>query len=311
MLLSDVIERVNFNVATQMDLSGKAVGSLFTNRQIIMNLKTALDKYASHTRAIEGLYSFPLDSSNLATINEPPLALRSRSYRFAVMYIGGVAFPLALHDLNDTYGNFPVQTQGLPTWGLAWQKMIYMFPQSGYTNNSTILSNDIGASDTTINVANAKSFPVKNGRFSVGNETIFYGSRTDTQFKNCIRGSEGTTAANHSNGNAVKENNVWIYYYKRHFEITVDSSDNISTADLAKEMEVYDEHLEIIIDYCSYKLLSKVDAQRAASYMNNFDKWLDNARDDIDAGRQDISQVGEIRSKYWFENNSPFGMGGY
>ena len=307
MILQDVLDRINFATATQFDLTGKSVNSLFTNSQIIMNLKTALDKYASTTRGIEGLYSFPLDSTNLAVISEPPLALRSRAYRFVVVYIGGVAWPININGLNDTYGNFPVQTQGLPTWGMVWQKMLYMFPQSGYVGNITTLVNPVGLTDTTITVASANNFPVKNGRISIGNETIFYGSRDDNNFYYCVRGSENTTPAAYTAGVQVNENNVWIYYHKLHWEVTVNSDDSIDDTYLNQDMEVYDEHLENVIDYCTYKLLKKVDMDRAKEYKANFEEWLEEAKLEIESGRQDVSQVSEIGTRYWFERQSPFG----
>ena len=50
--------------------------------------------------------------------------------------------------------------------------------------------------------------------------------------------------------------------------------DTIKEEVLSKKMLIVDEHIEIICDYASYKLLSKVDAERASYYKVNFDEWL-------------------------------------
>lgn len=52
----------------------------------------------------------------------------------------------------------------------------------------TELSSDINDSVTTITVSSTKGFPDK-GYIQIENEIIYYGSKTETQFKDCVRGT--------------------------------------------------------------------------------------------------------------------------
>ena len=71
-------------------------------------------------------------------------------------------------------------------------------------------------------------------------------------------------------------------------------------------MLIPDEHIEIICDYASYKLLSKVDAQRASYYKINFDEWLRQAKRDIIKGRSRVQKTGWIREPYQFEQEAAY-----
>jgi hypothetical protein len=189
--------------------------------------------------------------------------------------------------------------------------MVYLFPQSGYNAQQTTLVQPVGLTDTTIYTANAAGFPMRNGRISIDQETVFYGSRDNVNFYNCVRGSENTTPVTHLSGATVNENNVWLYYYKLPFLIPVNADDSISSQYLNMSMEVYDEHLESIIDYTTYKLLKKIDIERANEFKTDFTAWLQEAKDEIDAGRQDMMQNSDIRSQYYFENTRAYNYGMY
>ena len=52
---------------------------------------------------------------------------------------------------------------------------------------STLLSATISASDTTISVDSTIGFPEKNGYISIDDEIIFYRTKTQTQFVDCVR----------------------------------------------------------------------------------------------------------------------------
>ena len=47
------------------------------------------------------------------------------------------------------------------------------------------LTADISATDTTITVSDAQSFPKKNGYVRIGDEIIFYATRTGTELQEC------------------------------------------------------------------------------------------------------------------------------
>jgi len=89
-------------------------------------------------------------------------------------------------------------------------------------------------SDTTITLVDASSFPSKNGYVRIGDEIIFYATRTDTQLLDCSRGVSGnttlgdlysssnfvsTTAALHPAGATVYNvSNLFLYAFVKSFE---------------------------------------------------------------------------------------------
>ena len=303
--VQDVIDRIRFNTATENDLIGKSANELFSNKNIIGQLKFALDDYAKTTKALQAIYSLPVES-DVAAIKEPEGILRSEGIRFFVWFINGYAYPINEQNLNNTYGNFPLPTNGLPKWYKYWDDTITFFPQNGNGYNCTALTYDINPDDTVIKVGTTSGFPVKNGRITIDDEKISYEYKDDTHFYNCTRGIENTETAIHNFGTCVKENNVWIYYHTLHFDIPVNPDDTIKQEVLNKKMLLVDEHVEIICDYASYKLLSKVDAQRASYYKVNFDEWLRQAKRDIVKGRSRIQKTGWIREPFEFEKESAY-----
>jgi len=72
----------------------------------------------------------------------------------------------------------------------------------------TTATQQILAGDTTISVSSTDGFAATFGILSIDDELIVYTSKTATQFTGCQRGAFGTTAAQHSQGVAVKANMV-------------------------------------------------------------------------------------------------------
>ena len=99
MKLKDVIELIRFNTATANDLSGKAVNNIISNRAIKFQLQSALDRYASRTKGLEGIYSTPLSTSQ-DYITAPTLALRSQAYKFAQIWINGQSYPIDIPSIS-------------------------------------------------------------------------------------------------------------------------------------------------------------------------------------------------------------------
>lgn len=303
--VQNVIDRIRFNTATQNDLIGKSANELFSNKNIVATLKFALDDYAKTTKALQAIYSLPVDSQ-VAVINEPKGILRSEGIRFLAWFINGYAYPINEQNLNNTYANFPTPIQGLPKWFSYWDDTITFYPQNGNGYNCTKLTYDVEIDDTVIKVDNTSGFPPKNGRITIDNEKIKYEYKDGTHFYNCTRGIEDTEIVPHDYGVCVQENNVWIYYHTLHFDIPVNPDDTIPKEILSKKMLVVDEHIEIICDYASYKLLSKVDAERASHYKINFNEWLVQAKRDIVKGRSRVQKTGWIRQPYEFEKESAY-----
>ena len=96
------------------------------------------------------------------------------------------------------------------------------------------LVNTISATDTTITLTDASSFPEKNGYVRIGSEIIFYASRTNTDLLECSRGVSGNTtlgdlygasdfnstdAAQHVAGEKVYNvSNLFLYALVKNFE---------------------------------------------------------------------------------------------
>ena len=304
MLVKDFLDIIYDSVGTQQDYLNKSVSPLFTNARICRQLKFALDKYASYTHALEEYYSLPV-ASDVASIILPEKITRCEGIRFIIWFINGYAYPVMVKNLNNTWGNFPVPVQGLPRWANIWQNAINFYPQNSNGFNITTLLSNLSAVSTTVHVVSTAAFTAKNGRFTIGDEKIQYEYKDDTTFYNCTRGVEDTIPINYVTGEVINENNVWVYYSRLHFDIMPNSSDVISPEILNKEMLVADDHLEVIADYTTYKLLNKIDTQRANNYKINFDEWIDKIKAQLNRGRARITKTGEIRDSYMFETPTP------
>jgi hypothetical protein len=304
MIVKDVVSRIRFQTNTNDDNTGKSANSLFTNKQLVGQLQFALDQYASYTKAIESIYSSPV-SSNIRSISLPPDIIRNDGFRFIYIWRDGRKYPINIRDLNKTQTEFPNQTvSGIPRFVSVWGDQIYLYPDSDTSYLSTTLTSGILAADTTINVEDATSFPEQNGRVTINEEKIMYQTRTKTQLLNCTRGIEETSAQDQTNGDTVKENNFYVFYRKLPFKITVDSSDIIFPSDMERELEIPDEHIMSIVDFATYTLLSKVDAERAAPYKIDAGTFLLQAKQDIEFGRSDIVNATNIAGSYDWERNN-------
>jgi hypothetical protein len=221
--------------------------------------------------------------------------------------VNGRIYPIDFKSLEVPMSEFPYQTvSGIPRWFVAWGDQLYIFPKASNSYNTTTLNGGITSTDTTITVASTDAFQSFYGRVTIGSEKVMFKNKTSTQFLNCTRGIEGTTAASHSTAATVSENNLQIFYRKKHFEIPMLDDDVVDDTYLNMEMEVCDEHIEVITDYVAYKLLLKVDPNRAAVYKVNFEEWLKEARADIRKRRGDTSRGSTIRDPYYWETQNRF-----
>ena len=99
----------------------------------------------------------------------------------------------------------------------------------------TTLSSSLNSTDTTIIVADASSFPLKNGYVKIDNEICFYKERTSTELLEVSRGVSGTTqlgdlyskskfvssdSTTHDNGSNVDNlSHLFLYAIVKSFEI--------------------------------------------------------------------------------------------
>jgi hypothetical protein len=207
-------------------------------------------------------------------------------------------------NLNPAEAAFQYQWKGVPRWIVAWQNKLIVYPTDVSSFQTTTLTKAITSESTTIEVDDASNFLQFSGFIQIGDEKIGYLSMSDNVFYGCERGVQDTTAVSHSIGSEVKENNFWVYYYKRHFRIPV-INNVISQKTLDMEMEVCDEHMEIITSYTASVLLAKIDPIRTAVYDKTFAEALVMAKAQVRRGRKMINPNGDIRNPIFFETNNP------
>ena len=312
MLVSEVIQYVKDATATPDDLQNRTISPLFTNAKIVRQLKIAMDRYANYTKGIEAYCSQSV-ATNQTSVAFPAGMIRSEGLRFISWFINGYEYSLNIINLNNEWGRFPVSVQGLPRFAAVWQDRIKFYPQNPQGYNHGVLTNDISATDTTIqlnpkdnNVLGTAGFIPKEGRITIDDEIIAYSYISNGAFYNCRRGLEDTTATTHITGTQVNENNLWIYYYRLNFDIPVNSDDSIDADILNKEILIADDHMETIIKYTTYNLLLQIDIQRAAAHKVDWQEWLKEAKRDINKGRSSVSRSANIRDPWLYESDATF-----
>ncbi len=308
MKVRKALELIRFNTDTLDDLNGRTASRIFNNKNIVFQLMLALDKYASETQAIESIYTISLEQ-DVQQIDMPPLALRSKTYRFLRVFLQSVKYPMDITNIPVAESNFIYQYSGVPRWLVPWGNVLNVYPTISSSPWSTNLTKAINATDTTIEVEDSGGLQLENYRVTIGDEKIQYGQNIDNVLTNCIRGVEDTVPASHALGAEMVENNLWFYYNKLNFRIEVYDDMFIDQATLDRELEIPEEHIQVITDYTSYKLLSKVDAERASQYKMDFDQWLVSARAQIKRGRK-ATPSGTIRGQFGWETNNPIWPGG-
>ena len=102
---------------------------------------------------------------------------------------------------------------GTPEYYTVWEKVLRVFPTPASASASTQLNGAINSTVTTITVDSTSGFS-SSGRLIIGTEEIHYFALTATTFTQCKRGQAGTTAASHSDNDAVSEAELRLFYYK-------------------------------------------------------------------------------------------------
>jgi hypothetical protein len=103
---------------------------------------------------------------------------------------------------ESTYMTLPNKlTQGRPI-------QVWINRQSGQSNPTTaLLDGTISATDTTITLTSTADVAT-NGFIKIDNETIYYSNVSGNQLLNCARGQNDTTAAAHTTGAAITNQNL-------------------------------------------------------------------------------------------------------
>lgn len=304
MKYSEVLERIRFATNTTNDLSGKVAQPLFTNRSINQQLKFALDKYASYTKSIESIYSSQAYNTG-SVVTMPSDILRSQGMRYVFIYNKGLRYPMIEKDPNNIYANFYVQNlTGIPGWFLFWGGEVTLYPINNVNPTAMTLLNKISDIDTTIPLSASAQIAIKGGRITIGDEKIYYSYMSRNTLYQCQRGIEGTVPVGHDALTPILENNVHVLYRKLHWSFEVPESNVIDPQYANREMEIPDEHIEVICDNVAYKLLIKVSPERAVAYKTDFDQWLEDAKYQIQKGRSEITKSDEVRDGYWCERDT-------
>ncbi len=118
-----------------------------------------------------------------------------------------------------------------------WDKKIRLYPIPSAAGASTTLNGAINSSVTTITLTSATSFP-SFGRIIIGTEQILYFAKSGNNLTQCVRGDGETTAASHSDLDAVSEGKMTIYQ-------RYDPADMSADADTPRIPTTHDEALII------------------------------------------------------------------
>jgi len=139
--------------------------------------------------------------------------------------------PLAKIDRQrDDILHWDTATVGEPTRFGIWGNDIILHPTPSSGAATDELNGDITATVTTITLDDASSFH-PSGRVIIGSEVISYNSiSSDEELLGCIRGLEETTAATHSDTDAVTSRDI-IYSAHREPEELADTSDETKIPD--------------------------------------------------------------------------------
>ena len=304
MLIKDAVSRIRFQTNTNDDNTGKNINALFSNANLIAEFQLVLAQYAAFTKAIESIYSTPV-LANTRSVTGPSDIIRGEGYKFIELWLQGRKYPINIKSLNTTQTEFPTMTSvGVPQYVSVWEDEISFFPVPSSSRSTTTNTVEVSSVATTITVTTTSNFPPQNGRITIGNEKIRYASVTSTEFLGCTRGIEGTSASEHTSSLTIQENNLFVYYKKRPFNILVDDSDIISPTDLEKNLEIPEEHMPGILDLTTYNLLSKIDPDRAAPYKMDAAAFLQQSKIDIEQGRSAIVRGGFIGQAYDWERDN-------
>jgi hypothetical protein len=104
-------------------------------------------------------------------------------------------------------------------------QQIQVFPRPSTASTADTLNGAINASVTTVTLSDSSGFPAK-GRAIINSEVIEFNHNdtTNNQLTGCTRGVEGTTAASHSNTDAITMRDLNLYYYATAHELDSDAS---------------------------------------------------------------------------------------
>jgi hypothetical protein len=124
-------------------------------------------------------------------------------------------------DLQETYTGIVKTTSNPPTSYNLWEGNLRIRERPASSAQATTLNGTITSSATTLVLTDASGFP-RAGRLLIGSEVIVYWMVSTNTLSGLERGAEGTTAAAHTDLDAVTLRDIWMYHYKKDATLTID-----------------------------------------------------------------------------------------
>lgn len=208
----DIDEEIN---AKQREIAQERLWSFFEDIFSCSSVAYRQEYPISNKVVVGKLYALTFKSTPLAKID---------AHKFDILHWGSSAI-------------------GTPTHFSIWQNKIRLYPTPATSAPSATLNGSITSSDDTITLNSANQFS-PSGRVIIDDEVISYAYRTNTQLLGCMRGTEGTTAAAHSDGADVIERDI-VYTAHREPDDLKNQSDETAIPD--PRILVYGAGMELAI----------------------------------------------------------------
>lgn len=188
-------------------------------------------------------------------------------------------------------GAYREDIRGIPRFYMLWEKKIRLYPVPSTSSSSSTLSANIGATDTSLTLADASAFRTA-GRIIIDSEEIGYNGKSGNTLENLVRGLGGTAAASHALGATVTEADLRLFYIRR----PVDASATV-------DPELPDEYAPALVTYALMKAYRADGRFREAQLADaEYERWVQRIHDDVAKLRaNDTNQaiMDESYEDYW------------
>lgn len=222
---------------------GELAITFFTDAEVDDLLNEAQEDFAAEKGVIEADLGF----STVANQYEYNLPINFVTMRM-VLFEEEDKLHYISPRIQHVFLSSTVDERADPEFYSQWERIIRIYPVPPDNADSTTISQvgGISAIDTSVTVVSTSGFPTS-GRIKIDAEEIQYFNTTATSFLQLKRGQAGTTAATHSDGAAINELDLRIFFYKNPTEMTSDTD----------EPDIPPEYHRILIYYAAAMLKMK------------------------------------------------------
>lgn len=207
-------------LATQIQEVRKRVNestaSMWDNAEIVRNLNFGASEFCKLSQVLDDCKSLStVANQQIYSLPDNYLGMKTLIYNPRISHI-----TLNGADEDDFLG-YQYST-GNPTIYIEYKnrKQIWLYPIPSSSASTTALSGALNSTATTVTVDDTSDFPSM-GRIIIDSEVIYYTGSTTTTFTGCVRASEETTAASHSNDATVTFRNIEIYHYRKPLKLSI------------------------------------------------------------------------------------------